>query len=165
MSTPHAITIGRARQGWRLERHGRGRLDFVAADGRRHDDVDVLRVFPVSAAAGPVAIVSVEGDELAWIDAPHDLDEPLRALVAQELAQREFLPVILRIESVVDGEPAEWRVITDRGPQVFAVAHADDLLRLPDRSAFVTDTHGIRYVVPDLARLDPRSRRLFDAMN
>lgn len=159
------MTVGTSRHGWRLERHGRGRLDFVGTDGRRHDDVDVLRVFPVSAAAGPVAIVNAAGDELAWIDSPQDLDEPLRTLVEQELAQREFLPIILRIESVVDGEPAEWRVVTDRGPQVFAVAHADDILRLPDRSAFVTDTYGIRYLVPDLARLDPRSRRLFDTMN
>jgi hypothetical protein len=150
---------------WTLERAEHGRLDFVAADGQRHADVDVLRGFPVSAAAGPVAIVAADGAELAWIDPLADLAPHLRSLLETELSQREFLPVIERIESVSDGEPMEWSVVTDRGLRRFTVAHIDDIVYAPDGSVSITDSVGVRYAIPQLSRLDSRSRRLLDRLD
>jgi hypothetical protein len=147
---------------WRLERRPHGRLDFLDAEGRRHTDVDVLRAFPVSDPAGPVAIVDDNDAELAWIDSLASIEPGLRRLLEEELAKREFLPTIGRIESVSDGEPAEWTVVTDRGPHRFTVGHADDILRLPDGGAVITDTFGLRYTIPSIARLDARSRRFFE---
>ena len=146
---------------WRLERAEHGRLDFVDPAGRRHADVDVLRAFPITAPDGPVSIVAADGDELAWIDPLSAVAEPLRSLIARELGQREFLPVIERIESVTDGEPTEWSVVTDRGPRRFTVAHADDITHAADGSASIIDVAGVRYRIPSVARLDARSRRLF----
>ena len=151
--------------GWRLERAAIGRLDFVDAGGGRHPDVDVVRAFPVSAATGPVSIVSRDGDELAWIDALADLDGEMRSLLERELAQREFLPVIQRIEAVSDGEPTEWSVVTDRGPRRFTVSHVDDIARAADGGAFITDSVGVRYRIVNVNRLDARSRRLLDRMD
>ena len=138
---------------WRLERATHGRLDLIDAAGQRHVDVDVLRAFPASAPAGPVASVAADGAELAWID-------PL-----SELSQREFLPVIERIESVSDGEPMEWGVVTDRGLRRFTVAHIDDIVYAPDGSVSITDSVGVRYAIPQLSRLDSRSRRLLDRLD
>lgn len=149
---------------WRLERAAHGRLDFTSADGTRHVDVDVLRGFPVSAPHGPVAIVATDGTELAWIESLADLDSSLQGLLEAELSQREFLPVILRIESVSDGEPTEWSVVTDRGPRRFTVAHTDDIVSAADGSAFISDTVGVRYHIPQVSRLDGRSRRLLVRM-
>ena len=160
--SPAPVTRAAAAAGWALERHAHGRLVFVAADGRRHDDVDVLRAFPVSAARGPVAVVDADGGELAWIESLADLAGPLRTLLERELSEREFLPVIERIEAVSDGEPAEWTVATDRGPRRFKVGHADDVVRQPDGIAFVTDVHGVRYLIPAVDALDAESRRLLD---
>lgn len=154
----------RSAAGWTLEQHAHGRLVFIDAEGRRHDDVDVIRAFPVSAASGPVAIVAADGGELAWIDPLSAVDPPLRVLIETALAQREFLPVILRIDMVSDGEPAEWLVATDRGPHRFKIAHADDITRQPDGGGFLTDTHGMRYRIPSVAALDANSRRLFEKM-
>jgi hypothetical protein len=150
---------------WRLERAAHGRLDLIDAGGHRHADVDVLRGFPVSAAAGPVAIVATDGDELAWIDSLSDLDPSLRELLAAELSQREFLPVIDRIESVSDGEPMEWSVVTDRGPRRFTVSHVDDIVYSPNGAASITDSAGVRYSIPQVSRLDSRSRRLLDRLD
>lgn len=158
------VTSATAPDGWVLERHAHGRLAFVSAAGLRREDVDVLRAFPVSATRGPVAIVDADGGELAWIESLAEVAEPLRSLVERELAEREFLPVIHRIDSVSDGEPAEWTVTTDRGPHRFKVGHVDDVVRQPDGVAFVTDTHGIRYLIPDVDALDGTSRRLFEKM-
>lgn len=154
----------RSASGWALERRGDGRLDFIDAAGRRHENVDVLRAFPVSAPLGPVAIVAAAGGELAWIDALADTEPPLRELLAAEIAVRELVPVIERIESVSDGEPAEWSVVTDRGPRTFKVRHGDDIDRPPDGSATITDTVGMRYFIPDVAQLGAHGRRLFEKM-
>ena len=151
--------------GWRVERASHGRLDFIDAAGQRHGDVDVLRAFPVSAPAGPVVIVATDGAELAWIDPLSALDAPLRGLLEAALSQREFLPVIERIESVSDGEPMEWSVVTDRGPRWFSVAHIDDIVYTPDGSVSITDSVGVRYAIPQLSRVDSRSRRLLDRLD
>ena len=159
-----AVTTAEAGAGWLLERHPHGRLVFVSASGRRHEGVDVLRAFPISAANGPVAIVAGDGGELAWIPALADVPPTLRTLLEAELAQREFLPQIERIEAVSDGEPAEWSVLTDRGPRQFMVAGVDDIVRDDAAAAFITDTHGVRYRIASVTALDPRSRRLFEKM-
>jgi hypothetical protein len=150
---------------WRLERADHGRLDFIAADGSRHVDVDVVRAFPVTAPSGPVSIVSTDGDELAWIEALAALDQPMRGLLEQALAQREFLPMIEKIVAVSDGEPTEWSVVTDRGPRRFTVAHVEDIAYSPDGGAFITDNVGVRYRIVSVAKLDGRSRRLLDRMD
>jgi hypothetical protein len=148
--------------GWRLEHRPHGRLDLVDAQGRRHADVELLRAFPLTAPGGPVAIVTAEGAELVWIDSLAATPSPLRELLEDELAAREFLPLIDRIDSVSDGDPSEWTVVTDRGPRRFTLAGPDDIERLPDGSAFIVDTAGVRYRIPKLATLDPQSRRLLD---
>ena len=147
---------------WRLESRPHGRLDFIDAQGRVHTDVDVLRAFPISDPDGPVAIVGEKGVELAWIDALAAVEPALRAALEAELSRREFLPLVERIEEVSDSEPAEWTVETDRGSRRFKVAHADDVLRLPDGGAVITDTFGVRYTIPSISRLDARSRRFFE---
>lgn len=152
-------------EGWRIERHDHGRLDFVDAHGMRHNDVDVLRAFPVTAAAGPVAIIAADGGELAWVESLADQPAELRTLLERELAQREFLPVIERIEAVSDSEPSEWSVITDRGRHRFKVSHVDDIARHADGGVFITDTFGMRYRIPRESALDATSRRLLDKLS
>lgn len=148
--------------GWRLERLPHGRVDFLAASGQRHEDVDVVRAFPLSHPDGLVAIVAADGSELAWIESLAALGDELAADLRAELAAREFLPLIARIDAVNDAEPAEWSVVTDRGPRRFRVAGSDDVSRPGDGSAVITDTHGVRYRIPSLAALDAASRRLFE---
>ena len=140
-------------EGWRLERHSNGRLDLIDAVGRLHQDVDV-----------PVAVVAADGGELAWVESLAALPAALKTMLDRELAQREFLPVIERIETVSDTEPTEWAVDTDRGPHRFTVAHADDVARRSDGSVFVTDTFGMRYRIPRVAALDLHSRRLLEKL-
>jgi len=159
---PTASAAEGERAGWRLERLPDGRLEFLDTAGRRHANVDVVRGFPVTAPAGPVAVVGEAGDELAWIESVAAAAEPLRGLLEEELARREFLPVIERIDAIVFGEPAAWSVVTDRGPHRFQVAHADDVVRDGEGGAVVSDTVGLRYRIREVAALDGRSRRLLD---
>jgi len=163
MTAPDTTTvIGISPEGWRLERLEHGRLDLLDAQGRLHHDVDVLRAFPVTAPTGPVAIIAADGGELAWVESLAEQPADLRRLLERELAQREFLPVIERIEAISDSEPPEWAVFTDRGPHRFKVGHVDDVVHQPDGGASITDTHGVRYRIVNVDALDARSRRLFE---
>jgi hypothetical protein len=147
---------------WRLEQRDDGGIDFITVDGRRHDDVDIRRGFPFSAPRSGVAIIASTGQELAWIDSLEAVDAPLRAMIEGVLADREFMPVISQIQSVSEGRPAEWNVVTDRGPYRFTVAHPEDVSRQADGGMIITDTDGIRYRVPVAAARDVRNRRLLD---
>lgn len=147
---------------WRLVRRPHGRVDLASADGTTHGDVDVVRAFPLSAPRGPVAIVAADGTEVVWIESLDAMPEPFRGLIVEELSAREFLPLISRIEAISDTDPAEWSVITDRGERRFTVSGPDDVERLPDSSALVVDTAGVRYRIPSIDALDHHSRRLLD---
>lgn len=160
----HPRAAAEAAAGWRLERRADGVIDFVAADGTRHGDVELRRAFPLSAPQGGLAVIAAGGSELAWLDDLEAAEPALATLVGRVLAEREFVPVVERIDSLAEGRPSEWSVLTDRGPHRFTVAHADDIVRQPNGGLSVTDTEGIRYrIVP--ATLDPRSRRLLDRLS
>lgn len=153
----------RAPAGWRLERRPDGGLDFIAADGVRETDVDIRRAFPLSAPEAGLAVVSEKGGELAWVESLATAEPALKRFLDAELSRREFVPVIERIESISEARPAEWSVITDRGPHRFNVAHPDDVARRPE-GTFVTDTAGIRYRLVSEAALDDRSRRILERL-
>ena len=83
--------------------------------------------------------------------------------IEEELARREFVPVIRRILRVSAAvEPSEWDVETDRGPTSFVLDSEDDVHELDEYRALVTDAHGIRYLIPDVRRLDAHSRHLLE---
>jgi len=149
---------------WGLERRSDGGVDFRASDGTRHEDVDLRRGFPLSAPRDGVAVVAADGAELAWVESLDALPPAVRVLFDEVLAAREFVPVITRIEGIVEGRPAAWSVLTDRGSRRFEVAHPDDIARQADGGLAITDVSGIRYRVPDPAALDARSRRLLDRL-
>jgi hypothetical protein len=140
-----------------------GRLVLTDADGQQHVGVELVRAFPLSDPRHGIAVCDGDGHELLWIE---DLDELPAALVRQiedELARREFVPVIQRILNVsAPVEPSEWEVETDHGRTTFVLNNEDDVHRLGEHRALLTDAHGIRYLIPDTRQLDAVSRRLLE---
>ena len=159
LGDPDAAYLLMREDGDRLRTYGRARQfdAWFIAQAKTRKDVPAL-------CSRLVAIIGADGGELAWIDALAAVAEPLRTILERELAEREFLPVIERIEAIADSEPAEWTVSTDRGPHRFKVAHADVVVRQPEGAVFITDTDGVRYLVPRFDTLDAESRRLLDSV-
>lgn len=148
---------------FQLDRDARGGLRLVLNDGASHDSVTVVRAFPLSDPAHAIAICDAAGHELVFIDDPAELPPEVRTLVEEELGRREFLPRILRILSVRgETDPSHWRVVTDRGTTQFDCEGEDAVRRFGTGQAMIVDTHGIRYLVPDVQRLDASSRRLLE---
>ena len=98
------------------------------------------------------------------IEDPGTLPAEVRKIVDEELARREFVPVVVQIEEVfAETDPSEWRIVTDRGPTTFLMEDSDnDVRRLGPNRILLVDTHGIRYLIPDVRRLDGASRRILD---
>jgi hypothetical protein len=148
---------------FQLERDAHGRLVLTDAGGVRHVAVQPVRAFPLSAPDEGLSLVSAEGVELAWIDRPDTLPAAQRAMLDEELAQREFVPVILRLRSVSTfSTPSTWEVDTDRGPTRLVLKGEDDIRRLPAGALLIADRQGLPFFVKDRFALDRGSRRLLE---
>ncbi|MDQ7988288.1 MAG: DUF1854 domain-containing protein [Candidatus Dactylopiibacterium sp.] len=146
-----------------LQRDAFGRLTLTDADGMRHEGVLPVRAHPISAPADGLAIMGPDGHELVWLDRLEDLPPAPRALLAEELAAREFMPEITRLDSVSSfATPSTWDVQTTRGATRFILKGEENILRLPGNVLLISDAHGIQFVIRDLAALDRHSRRLLD---
>jgi hypothetical protein len=146
-----------------LHRDAWGRLVLIDAYGRQHTGVDVVRAFPLSDPRRGIAICDAEGRELVWLADLDALPPPLAQQIEEELAKREFVPIIRRILKVsAPVEPSEWEVETDRGRTSFVLNSEDDVHELDAHRALITDAHGIRYLIADIEQLDATSRRLLE---
>ena len=146
-----------------LSRNSFGRLVLKAADGRVHEGVVAVRAFPIAAPDEGISLVGSEGHELVWIARLDDLPDDMRRLVGEELAQREFVPVIERLVTVSTfATPSHWRVTTDHGETEFILRGEEDIRRIGHGKLLIGDSHGMQYLVPDLYALDGHSRKLLD---
>jgi len=163
MHPTHSTNGAPAAPGLALERDARGRLVFTDADGRQHLGVEPIRAFPISAPRTGIALCDAGGRELLWIANLDGLPPGARAILEEELARREFVPILRRIVRIsAPAEPSEWEVETDRGPTRFVLNSEDDVHRLDGARALVKDAQGLRYLIADLGQLDAGSRRLLE---
>ena len=146
-----------------LRRDAFGRLVLTDAQGAEHVGVLGVRGFPIHAADEGIALVDGDGRELAWVPRLDQLDEPRRALLAEALEQREFMPELRRVHGVSSfATPSTWDVDTDRGRTQFVLKGEEDIRRLGHGLLIVNDAHGVQYLIRDLHRMDAASRKLLD---
>ncbi len=145
-----------------LTRNPFGRLVLTDADDVAHEGIVPLRAFAISAPDDGIALMSAEGKELQWIESLDTLPETTRALLVEELAQREFMPEIRRIATVSSyATPSTWQVNTDRGLTTLILKSEDDIRRLSGPGALlIADSQGIHFLIRDRKSLDAHSQRI-----
>jgi hypothetical protein len=145
-----------------LTRNAFGKLIYIDAGGTPHEGVTPVRAFALSAPDQGLSLISAEGKELQWIDRLDDLPEAARTLIAEELAQREFMPVIQRIVAVGSfATPSTWQVETDRGPTELILKSEDDIRRLRGTNGLlIADSNGIHFMIRDRSALDAHSQKI-----
>lgn len=145
-----------------LTRNSFGKLVFSSPEGV-HEGVVPVRAFPIAAPDSGIAIVDIDGHELAWIDRLGDLPVAARALLEEELKNREFLPEIKRIKDVSSfAVPSTWEVETDRGVATFVLKGEEDIRRVAQSTLLISDSHGVQFLIRDQQALDKASRKLLD---
>jgi hypothetical protein len=148
---------------FQLERNPFGRLVLTLPDGTVHEGVVPVRAFPLVAPTEGVSLVSTEGRELAWVPQLSALHREAHALIEEELACREFVPTVQRIESVSSfSTPSTWSVTTDRGPTRFVLKGEEDIRRLAEGALLIASAEGINFRIADRLALDRHSRSLLE---
>ena len=150
-------------QPFQLERDPHGRLRLTRPDGSVHDGVVPVRAFPIEAPEDGLSMVDADGAEVVWVSHLSELGDSVRMLIEEELAAREFMPRIRRIVSVSTfSTPSIWQVETDCGATRLVLKGEEDIRRLKNGALWISDSHGIAYVIPKRQELDRSSRRLLE---
>jgi hypothetical protein len=141
-----------------------GELVWTGPQGQQVSGVVPVRAFPIQAPQDGIALVDAEGHEVAWFPQLDAIPQPARGLMEEELARREFMPVVQRIVAVSGfSTPCTWTVDTDRGRTEFVLRGDEDIRRIGSALALlIADAHGINYLVPDQLALDAYSKRVLD---
>ena len=141
-----------------------GELVWTGPQGQQVIGVMPVRAFPIQAPHDGIALVDPEGHEVAWFPQLDAIPQPARGLMEEELARREFMPVVQRIVAVSGfSTPCTWTVDTDRGRTEFVLRGDEDIRRIGSAQALlIADAHGINYLVPDQLALDAYSKRVLD---
>jgi hypothetical protein len=146
-----------------LSRNSFGYLCLQDQAGVTHEQVVPVRAFPISYPNESIAIVDRDGHELVWLDSLDQATPSNQLLINEELASREFMPVLTGIENVSTfATPSTWTVKTNRGPTQFILRGEEDIRRVNKTMYLVSDTHGVQYLIQDIQALDKHSRRLLD---
>ena len=146
-----------------LQRDAFGVWVLHLSDGSVHEQVVVVRAFPVSQPDTGFSVLNRQGHELVWVDNIQAIAESERQALLQAVAEREFMPEIERLERVSGYiAPCTWHVLTNRGPTRLLLKGEEDIRRMSSQTWLVADAHGVQYLIRDLARLDRHSRKLLD---
>ncbi|MFT5533412.1 MAG: hypothetical protein ACI8WM_000937 [Burkholderiaceae bacterium] len=146
-----------------LSRNAFGKLVLVDAAGQTHEGVAPVRAFPIQAPDDGIALVSIDGREVGWIERLDALPVAIRTLVEDELSGREFMPEISAILDVTSyATPCTWSVETDRGATRFVLRGEEDIRRVDAASLLISDSHGIHFLIRDMHTLDKLSRKILD---
>ena len=147
----------------RLERDALGRLLLIDAQGVSHIGVYPVRAFPITAPVAGIGIMDQSGKELYWYPSLAAIPGSELALIEEELAAREFMPVIEKITKVSTfATPSIWDIETDRGPTRIRLKAEEDIRRIAGNTLLIADSNGLQFLIKDSTQLDKMSRKLLD---
>jgi hypothetical protein len=146
-----------------LERDLLGRLILIDASGVRHVGVYPVRAFPITAPGSGISIMDQSGKELCWFDGDNMIPESELALIEEEMAAREFMPVIEKITKVSTfATPSIWDIETDRGPTRIRLKAEEDIRRIAGNTLLIADSNGLQFLIKDSTELDKVSKKILD---
>ncbi len=146
-----------------LERDTLGRRIFIDAKGNRHIGVHPVRAFPITAPGAGIGIMDQSGKELCWYPDEAVISQADLALIEEELAAREFMPVIEKITKVSTfATPSIWDIETDRGPTRIRLKAEEDIRRIAGNTLLIADSNGLQFLIKDSTQLDKVSKKLLD---
>ncbi len=146
-----------------LSKNAFGQLCFKSEVGQFHEQVLPVKAFPISLPEQCIAIVDRDGHELVWLDDLNQVSTENQRMIKEELANREFMPVLTKIAEVSSfATPSTWTVETSRGATHFVLKGEEDIRRISKDTYLVSDNHGVQYLIENIQLLDKHSRRLLD---
>jgi hypothetical protein len=160
----NATSVMTATKAFPLQRDTFGKLIWTTDQNQRVEGVVPVRAFPIQSPEVGISLVNLDGEEVVWIEELAGVPEPAQTLIRNELATREFMPIISQIVGVASfSTPCTWTVKTDRGDTEFVLRGDEDIRRIGTAGTLlISDTHGIQYLVRDQFALDAKSKKILD---
>jgi hypothetical protein len=146
-----------------LHRDSLGRLVFVDRSGVSHIGVHPVRAFPITAPTAGIGIMNQSGKEVYWYPNASHIPNTELSLIEEELAAREFMPVIEKITRVSTyATPSIWDIETDRGPTRIRLKGEEDIRRIAGNTLLIADSNGLQFLIKDSTQLDKISKKFLD---
>ena len=146
-----------------LERDTLGRLVWIDSASKRHVGVHPVRAFPITAPGSGIGLMDQAGKELFWFADIAAISQSQLALIEEDLAAREFMPVIKKITKVSTfATPSIWDIETDRGSTRILLKGEDDIRRIAVNTLLIADSNGLQFLIKDATQLDKVSKKLLD---
>ena len=125
-------------------------------------NVKIRQAFPLSFDSRYITFFDQEDEYLGIVADPGACDEETGRIIRDEIEWRYFRPKINRVVDMEGrGGTSFFSVETDRGEVKIPMRDLrEGMMELSPGRILITDEHGNRYEIPDLDRLDRRSRRL-----
>ncbi len=141
-----------------------GRLQCRLPGQSEWTDVKLTRMFPHSLPQEWIALLGPFGKEYGILLNLHGMSRENRDLVLQELDRRYLTTRIVRLLSGKRRfDVMKWTAETTRGRVSFITRGLRDQIQQPLPGYVIfSDVEGNRYEIPDIAALDPASRRLLE---
>lgn len=139
-------------------------VDMELYDGRKFENLEPRRLFPLSGLEKYITLLDQEGIEQAIIRDLNNLPTPERRIIESCLREYYLIPKITAILGITE----KFGVLTletdtDRGPatiEIRNILHGMKLLY--GTRVLLRDGNDNRYEIPDLNQLDRHSRQLID---
>jgi len=150
----------------RMSREPNGSVSVAISGDRVYGAVGVLRAAPLSDPDHFVSIVDADGQEIAMIKEPYELDADTRRILEEELGRRYPSVPIRRIRSARNNAGV-WHVDvdTDGGRRELRLPDLGESVRCVGGSRYVLqDSSGTRFEIWDARALDKRSMRQLDKL-
>jgi Domain of unknown function (DUF1854) len=146
-----------------LEKDVFGNIRLVLGNGQSHDQVRIIRAFPISDPENGFSIVNQDGHELVWFESFDQLSEENQLIAHASLEQIEFIPVISKINDInTYALPSIWDIETDRGMTKLKLKTEQDIRRVSAEALLITDANGIQYLIKNRKTLDKFSKKVLD---
>ena len=132
-------------------------------DGTVYENLEPRRLFPVTNENMFITLLDSDERELGFVRDFDELDEDSREALRQSFAEYYMIP---KIEKLMKTEEKfgtlKWTVVTDRGDVTFRIRNRNsDIKRLYGTNrVIIRDSNDNRYEIPDIEKLDGRSKRL-----
>ncbi len=140
-------------------------LNVEMYDGRRFENLEARRLFPVTGLDRYISLLDEDGNEQAVIRSVSSLMEESRDTVRKALGEYYLVPIITRIiECYEKFGLMKMKVETNRGVYSFDIkSRYHDIKILYDGRVLLRDSSDNRYEIEKFDALDKRSKKLFNS--
>lgn len=123
--------------------------------------VKLSRILPFAEPEKYITVSDTEGKELGIIRDLAELDKAQRELALEELSARYYCPEVTNIKSIKEKMGYFYfDVAFGSYKKIFAVKDISrSIKQIDDKCIVITDVDGSRYLIPDVWKIDTKSRR------